>query len=252
VTRAEAAGKRRRAEPSTDTLPAAGATVSRNAVSDQAAPARQRILEAAEDLFAADGFDRTATSRIAEAAGVPQGLIFYHFHTKVGLLLELIDNYARTFTGELHTAVEAAFAAAQHHALRVGPAAGTGTPDTDSDVTTRAVSAVWDALNGRLRDHRNVRQIIFQEMTAHPHVHEQAMTLHQQATRLVTTRLEAELGGSASDPVATETVVAAVRLMIGGAVLGFVLYEQGDPQLTAPLLPTLVTRLIEDRGMSAA
>jgi hypothetical protein len=89
-------------------------------------------------------------------------------------------------------------------------------------------------------------------MAAHPHGQEQAMTLHQQATRLVTTRLQVELRATLSDPVATETVVAVVRLMIGGAVLGFVLYEQGDPQLAAPLLPTLLTRLIADRGMSAA
>ncbi|MDQ4008407.1 MAG: TetR/AcrR family transcriptional regulator, partial [Actinomycetota bacterium] len=40
-------------------------------------PSRQRILDAAEDLFARDGFDATPTARIAKKAGVPKGLVFY-------------------------------------------------------------------------------------------------------------------------------------------------------------------------------
>ena len=41
--------------------------------------ARERILDAAEDLFAADGFDATPTSRIARRAAVAKGLLFYYF-----------------------------------------------------------------------------------------------------------------------------------------------------------------------------
>ena len=32
---------------------------------------RKRILDAAEELFATDGFDATPTARVAEAADVP-------------------------------------------------------------------------------------------------------------------------------------------------------------------------------------
>jgi AcrR family transcriptional regulator len=39
--------------------------------------ARERILDAAEDLFAADGFDATPTARIARRAAVAKGLLFY-------------------------------------------------------------------------------------------------------------------------------------------------------------------------------
>ena len=52
--------------------------------------ARDRILEAAERLFAEQGFDRTSTARIAAAASVPHGLIFYHFKTKMDLLLAVV------------------------------------------------------------------------------------------------------------------------------------------------------------------
>lgn len=52
---------------------------------------RRRILDAAEDLFARDGFDATPTARIAKKAGVPKGLVFYYFPKKIDVLLALLD-----------------------------------------------------------------------------------------------------------------------------------------------------------------
>ncbi|MEU6585434.1 helix-turn-helix domain-containing protein [Nocardia sp. NPDC046763] len=52
--------------------------------------ARQLILDAAERLFAANGFDATPTASIAEEAGVPKGLVFYYFPTKGAILSALM------------------------------------------------------------------------------------------------------------------------------------------------------------------
>jgi AcrR family transcriptional regulator len=54
------------------------------------APARDRILAAAQELFAEAGFDATPTSRIAERAGVPKGLVHYYFTRKPDLLAALV------------------------------------------------------------------------------------------------------------------------------------------------------------------
>ena len=54
-------------------------------------PARERILGAAEELFAEYGFEATPTSRIAERAGVPKGLVHYYFKRKPDLLEALVD-----------------------------------------------------------------------------------------------------------------------------------------------------------------
>ncbi|MBW4716500.1 TetR/AcrR family transcriptional regulator [Saccharothrix obliqua] len=53
--------------------------------------ARERILDAAEELFAESGFDATPTSRVAERAGVPKGLVHYYFRRKPDLLAALVD-----------------------------------------------------------------------------------------------------------------------------------------------------------------
>lgn len=60
---------------------------------------RRRILEAALDLFARNGFHRTSTRQIARAAGVAEGTIFNHFPTKKDLLVaaaaQVVDDYFR-------------------------------------------------------------------------------------------------------------------------------------------------------------
>ncbi|HWD04398.1 MAG TPA: TetR/AcrR family transcriptional regulator [Amycolatopsis sp.] len=52
--------------------------------------AKERILCAAEALFAESGFEATPTSRIAERAGVPKGLVHYYFRRKSDLLAALV------------------------------------------------------------------------------------------------------------------------------------------------------------------
>jgi AcrR family transcriptional regulator len=53
--------------------------------------ARERILAAAEELFAEFGFDATPTSRIATRADVPKGLVHYYFQRKPDLLTALVE-----------------------------------------------------------------------------------------------------------------------------------------------------------------
>lgn len=53
--------------------------------------ARERILAAAEELFAESGFDATPTSKIAARADVPKGLVHYYFQRKSDLLTALVE-----------------------------------------------------------------------------------------------------------------------------------------------------------------
>ncbi|MEJ8278996.1 TetR/AcrR family transcriptional regulator [Pseudonocardia spirodelae] len=66
---------------------------------DPDVPARERILDAAEQLFAAHGFDATPTSRIAGLAGVPKGLVHYYFRRKPDLLEALVERLPHPVRG---------------------------------------------------------------------------------------------------------------------------------------------------------
>lgn len=52
---------------------------------------QQAVLSVSLNLFAAQGFDRTSTSEIAQAAGVSEGTVFKQFKTKDGILRAIID-----------------------------------------------------------------------------------------------------------------------------------------------------------------
>jgi len=50
---------------------------------------RSRILQAAQRLFASQGFDGTTTRDLAQAAGVAEGTLFRHFPNKKAILVEV-------------------------------------------------------------------------------------------------------------------------------------------------------------------
>ena len=56
------------------------------------AQTRTRILQAAQRLFAAQGFDGTTTRDLAQAAGVAEGTLFRHFPNKKAILVEVATN----------------------------------------------------------------------------------------------------------------------------------------------------------------
>ncbi|HYX12812.1 MAG TPA: TetR/AcrR family transcriptional regulator [Nostoc sp.] len=53
------------------------------------AQTRTRILQAAQRLFAAQGFDGTTTRDLAQAASVAEGTLFRHFPNKKAILVEV-------------------------------------------------------------------------------------------------------------------------------------------------------------------
>jgi TetR/AcrR family acrAB operon transcriptional repressor len=63
---------------------------------------RRRILDAAEELFAERGFDRTSFVDIAERSGISRGSIPWHFKNKDGLLMAVFDRAMDRFMGAEH------------------------------------------------------------------------------------------------------------------------------------------------------
>src|SRR4051812_24228345 len=58
---------------------------------DRRAETRQRLLEAAADLFARKGFHATSAEAVASAANRTTGALYDHFGGKEGLLVALVD-----------------------------------------------------------------------------------------------------------------------------------------------------------------
>ncbi len=56
---------------------------------------QEKILQAALELFAKEGFHATSTNKVAKFAGVSEGLIFRHFCNKEGLLQAILNSGER-------------------------------------------------------------------------------------------------------------------------------------------------------------
>ncbi|WP_346859017.1 helix-turn-helix domain-containing protein [uncultured Draconibacterium sp.] len=52
---------------------------------------QEKIIQAALQLFAQEGYNATSTSKVAKHAGVSEGLIFRHFKNKEGLLQAILN-----------------------------------------------------------------------------------------------------------------------------------------------------------------
>ena len=73
-----------------------------------AAPARERILDAAQDLVLRHGFSATTVDAILAAAGTSKGAFFHHFPSKATLGRALVERYAAADAELLDQALTAA------------------------------------------------------------------------------------------------------------------------------------------------
>ncbi|MBN2106358.1 MAG: TetR/AcrR family transcriptional regulator [Deltaproteobacteria bacterium] len=58
---------------------------------------KEKIIEAAIEVFFDKGFDGASMREIAEKAGLTKPMIYYHFKNKEALYLELIEEYLELF-----------------------------------------------------------------------------------------------------------------------------------------------------------
>ncbi|MCM3921241.1 TetR/AcrR family transcriptional regulator [Frankia sp. AiPs1] len=172
--------------------------------------ARERILAAAEVLFAEHRFDRTSTARIAAAAGVPHGLIFYHFKTKMDLLLAVVQRDRVTTLGELDL-----------------PAPDLPAPERADP--GRAIAELWRRLTVVLGRPSPVHRIVLQELAVHEEIRRRAMESTDAAATVIAGRLARIFGCD----VPTPEQVAAAQLLTFAASMAPLL-DQPDHTLVNP------------------
>lgn len=61
---------------------------------------KEQILKAATVLFANKGYAETSTLELSEVTGVASGTIFYHFGSKEGLFLAILEDIRETIAAE--------------------------------------------------------------------------------------------------------------------------------------------------------
>jgi AcrR family transcriptional regulator len=62
---------------------------------------RERVLDAAEEVMATEGFEAASVARVVEVSGVPVSSVYHYFGSKDGILLAVMERGARRFFAEL-------------------------------------------------------------------------------------------------------------------------------------------------------
>jgi len=180
--------------------------------------ARERILDAAEDLFAADGFDATPTARIAHRAAVAKGLLFYYFPRKTDLL--------RTLFAER---------------LPAQPLASVAGIAVEGDLAGSLVRLA-DRI-GLTRHHSQVLSVIlFREASTHPDVRDHLRALH---TALI------DLTEAVLDAASPRQLDRCRRKAAAGTFVAVLMHEASFQRFDDPLPDLDATAEIVSRGLLA-
>lgn len=170
---------------------------------------RTRILDAAQCLFAAHGFDATPTKAIAEYASVPNGLIFYYFPTKKALLETLIAE--RNMLPAIQTIVQV---------------------PVQCDVRATLVTLGKNYLNV-LKQHEELSRIMLREFRSHEDIAAHFKTLREEQLNLIVEYMQEALR------VGGLQTVNGVRVMARVFLYNLFFVGLIDPQSNTP-------RFIED------
>lgn len=184
------------------------------------ATSRRRILDAAEELIAENGFDATPTARIAKVAGVPKGLVFHYFPTKADVLTALVDE--RTDVQALRELSSAEL-------------------DIEPGDVASALSRIGHLFRQGAHASARMRRLIFREAETHPEVQACVRKLHGEVVRIVRGGIDKALQGwTRAEEIAAKRREAAAEtfaaLLIQEASLGSLTGQTFDLDAIAKLL----------------
>jgi AcrR family transcriptional regulator len=163
---------------------------------------RELILDAAQRMFADAGFAATSTAKIAAAAGVPHGLVFYYFPSKRDLLLAVVGE--RAYQGSL---------------LAVGA-------EDDQHDLGEVMSAAARELIDVFARNRDTQLILFREAGNDPEMHALASELVASSTG----DLAKLLAGAPDAPADASATHAAARLLVASLLMDNFLHSASpDP-----------------------
>jgi AcrR family transcriptional regulator len=74
---------------------------------------RARILQSAQQAFAASGYDATGVAEICKSAGVSKGAFYHHFPSKQAVFMALLDNWLAALDGQMAVLLEGSESVAQ-------------------------------------------------------------------------------------------------------------------------------------------
>jgi TetR/AcrR family transcriptional regulator, fatty acid metabolism regulator protein len=200
----------------------AGRAMGHGATRDKDAT-RQRLLDAAEEVFAEKGYHGTGVEDIVRASDSSKGGFYFHFPNKQAIFLALID------------ALVPRLAAAVDHAIAAEP-----DPVAQLDAALRTVLETFSR-------HRRLSKILLIEAVGLGHgFDEKLMQTRSRFARMIQEYLDRAVAAGAIAPQDTETASWVWFGAINEIVVRWL--ATGQPQRLENVLPTLRLLLLRSVG----
>jgi TetR/AcrR family fatty acid metabolism transcriptional regulator len=184
---------------------------------------RDRILQAALEVFAAKGYHRALVDDIVRVSGTSKGALYHHFQNKEALFLALVDEFA----GRLADAVGIAIGGA-HGALGKVEAALTAGLET-------------------FAQHRQLAHILLLEsMSLGPSYQAKRLDVHARFAALIRAHLDEAVAEGSIAPLDTRVATLAWLGALNEVVVQW-LYT-GRPDLLTEAVPALAPMLLRSIG----
>lgn len=175
---------------------------------------RERILEAAEKLFAEKGFHETAMDEIVQAARVSKGGVYFHFPSKEDLFFALLDKLANALQRDVQ----------QEIARRSGAV----------NKIQGALEVVLRTLSGK----RRLAQILLRQgYGLGPAFERKRLEIYSRFAKLIQENLDQAVTEGSIPPIHTEITAYAWLGAINELVLRWIYTGKPDPLTEA--LPAL-------------
>ena len=185
---------------------------------------RQRILEAAEEVFAEKGYHGAVVDDIVQAADTSKGGFYFHFPNKQGIFLALME----ALTPRLISAAERAISQEAE-------------PVAKLDAALRTVLETFSR-------HRRLSKILLIEAVGLGHgFEEKLMEVRAQFAAVIQKYLDQAIAEGAIAPLDTKITAFAWLGAVNEIVMRWVV--TGDPQRLEDVLPALRALLLRSVGI---
>lgn len=186
---------------------------------------RQRILEAAEEVFAEKGYHGAVVDDIVRTADMSKGGFYFHFPNKQGIFLALMES----LTPRLISTAERAIA-------------------QETDPVARVDAALRTVLDTFSR-HRRLSKILLIEAVGLGHgFEEKRMEIRAQFAGVIQKYLDEAISEGAIAPIDTKIAAFAWLGAINEIVVRWVV--TGDPERLEDVIPQLRALLLRSVGLN--
>jgi AcrR family transcriptional regulator len=188
---------------------------------------RDKILQAAREVFAEKGYHRALVDDIVRASQTSKGAVYHHFPNKEALFLALVDEFA----GRLAEAVAAAIGRA-HGALG------------------KVEAAVTAGLETFARHRDLARILLLESVSLGPAYQSKRQEVHGRFAALIQTHLDEAVAEGSIPTVDTHVATLAWLGALNEIVVQWL--HSGRPDLRAEAVPALVPMLLRSIGAKSA